>query len=211
MISSQRNTNQRLYFFLLEEYFYTKKYYLYFQSSIDWAEDLHYQAVRRQCNPFWLHIWHVQTLTNHSLWCLYTQRGLPATGLTSLFGLCGAGSRKVVAQNSPLWAVSPLCCARHGPQQLWQKMVLPEGNGVWEKGRKECLQREGATEERDQKTLAETTQTYVEIFLQFCPKCSWLSWAAAQSFLSSSPALLSFTWAKKPFLHGRRLVGDPGS
>lgn len=124
MICSLRNTNQRLYFFSLEAYCYTKKYYPDFRSYIDWAKDLHYQAVNRQYNQFWLHIWHVHSLTDHSLWCLYTSQVLPATGFTSLFGLCGAGPRKVLPQNSPIWAASLLCWSRQGPQQLQQKMVF---------------------------------------------------------------------------------------
>lgn len=142
MISSQRNTEQRLYFFPLEAFCYTKKYYLDFQSYIDWAKDLHYQAVNRQYNQFWLHIWHVQTLTDRSLWCVYTQQMLSATALASLFGLCGAGPRKILLQDSPIRAVSLLCCSVQGPQQLRQKTAFgycQRGVGVWEKGRKECL------------------------------------------------------------------------
>lgn len=54
MILSQRNTNQRVYFFSLEECCYTKKYYLDFQSSIDWAKDLHYKVVNIDYNQSWL-------------------------------------------------------------------------------------------------------------------------------------------------------------
>lgn len=52
------------------------------------------------------------------------------------------------------------------------------------------------------------TQSYLETFLQLCSQCCW---AAAPTFLPASPGPLSFTWTKKPLLHGRRLVGDPGS
>lgn len=131
MISSQRNTNQWQYFFSLEEYCYTKKYYLDFQSYIDWAEDLHYQAVNRQYNQFcstpdmykpwqiipfgaFTHSKHCQLQAHIFIWFVWswTQKGFtPEFTNTSCFStlLCMAGTPAAAAKGS-----------------TW---VLPLGNG----------------------------------------------------------------------------------
>lgn len=99
-------------------------------------------------------------------------------------------------------AGTPAAPAKDGVQ------VLPEGSGVQQKGRKVCCL-EGETEERDQATSAETSQKAIwSVFYSSTPTAP--NSLELQLHLFCRPCFPS-PGPRNHFLHGRRLVGDPGS
>lgn len=190
-----------------------KKYYLDFQSSIDWVKDLHYKVFDIDYNQSWLltsdmsRHWEIIPFGafTHSKGCqlqgshlylvcveLHPERFYPRIHQYELF-LCSAVHCRDTSS----------CSKRQCPGI---------GRGKWgcrrKGGRSACtvLSWRGNRKEGPGNISWNFTQSNLETFVQLCLNCSQLSWAAIPSFLPSLSA-----WSKKMFLHGRRLVGDPDS